>query len=105
MKPVVLWKLRRILTPAVAASLVAAPAFAQTGQINGVIADDTGAMVPGATVKAVEVATGLARDTVTGTDGRYILGSLRPTTYDITVELSGFRPAQRRGVQLQANQN
>jgi hypothetical protein len=31
--------------------------------------------------------------------------SLRPTTYDITAELSGFRTSQRKGVLLQANQN
>src|SRR4029453_15772740 len=29
----------------------------------------------------------------------------RPTTYDINVEISGFRPATRKGVLLQANQN
>ncbi len=51
------------------------------------------------------MATGLSRETVTGADGRYTFTSLRPTTYDITVELSGFRPAQRKGVLLQANQN
>ncbi len=85
--------------------LAATPARAQTGQINGVITDNTGGVVPGAAVKAVEVATGLSRDTTSGADGRYIFTSLRPTTYDITVELSGFRPSQRKDVLLQANQN
>ena len=69
------------------------------------ITDNTGAVVPGVTVKAVEVATGLSRDTVSGADGRYHFTSLRPTTYDITAELSGFRTSQRKGVLLQANQN
>jgi hypothetical protein len=87
------------------ALLVPSPALAQTGQINGVITDNTGAVVPGATVKAVEVATGLSRDTVTGADGRYNFTSLRPTTYDITAELTGFRTSQRKGVLLQANEN
>jgi hypothetical protein len=85
--------------------LVASPALAQTGQINGVITDNTGGVVPGATVKAVEAATGLSRDTMTGADGRYTFTSLRPTTYDITAELTGFRTSQRKGVLLQANQN
>ncbi len=90
--------IRRILATPCLVLLLAAPAVAQTGQINGVISDNTGAIVPGATVKAVEVATGLARDTVAGADGRYSFTSLRPTTYDISAELSGFRPsaAQRR---------
>jgi hypothetical protein len=85
--------------------LVASPALAQTGQINGVLTDNTGSVVPGASVKAVETATGLSRDTVAGADGRYTFTSLRPTTYDITAELSGFRTTQRKGVILQANEN
>src|SRR2546426_4523609 len=87
------------------ALLIASPALAQTGQINGVITDNTGAVVPGANVKAVEVATGLSRDTVSGADGRYTFTSLRPTTYDLTAELTGFRTSQRKGVLLQANEN
>jgi hypothetical protein len=94
----------RVRATLLLALLVATPALAQTGQINGVVTDNTGAVVPGATVKAVETATGLSRDTVTGEDGRYTFTSLRPTTYDITAELQGFRTAQRKGVLLQANQ-
>jgi hypothetical protein len=87
------------------ALLVASPALAQTGQINGMITDNTGAVLPGATVKAVEVATGLSRETVTGADGRFTFTALRPTTYDLTAELTGFRTATRKGVLLQANEN
>src|SRR5690349_4758049 len=87
------------------ALLVTSPAHAQTGQINGLIADNSGAVVPGATVRAVETATGLSRDTVTGVDGRYTFAAMRPTTYDITAELTGFRTSQRKGVLLQANEN
>src|SRR6267143_3212933 len=101
--------MRRILSAAwlslFLALLHTSPALAQTGQINGMITDNTGGVVPGATVKAVEVATGLSRDTVADADGRYTFTSLRPTTYDITAELTGFRTSQRKGVLLQANEN
>ena len=97
--------IRRTLAALFLALLVASPALAQTGQINGVITDNSGAVVPGANVKAVEVATGLSRETVTGADGRYTFTALRPTTYDITAELTGFRTSQRKGVLLQANEN
>src|SRR5262245_42883578 len=95
----------RVLGTVLLVVLIASPALAQTGQINGLITDNSGAVVPGATVKAVEVATGLSRDTVTGADGRYTFTALRPTTYDITAELQGFRTSQRKGVLLQANEN
>ena len=87
------------------ALLIAGNALAQTGQINGLITDNTGAIVPGVTVKAVDATTGLSRDTVTGVDGRYVFTGLRPTTYDITAEIPGFRTSQRKGVLLQANEN
>ena len=96
---------RRILATVCLVLLAATTALAQTGQINGVITDNTGAILPGTTVKAVETATGLSRDTVTGTDGRFIFTALRPTTYDITAELQGFQASQRKGVLLQANEN
>src|SRR5229473_2618048 len=97
--------MRRIAAPLLVALLAASPALAQSGQINGVITDNTGGVVPGVTVKAVEVATGLSRDAVTDANGRYIFTSLRPTTFDISAELSGFRSSQRKGVLLQANEN
>src|SRR5258706_6484109 len=97
--------IRRIVAPLLVVLLAASPALAQTGQINGVITDNTGGVVPGVTVKAVEVATGWSRGAVTDANGRYIFTSLRPTTFDITAELSGFRSSQRKGVLLQANEN
>src|SRR5262249_14867293 len=97
--------IRSVLAKLFLALLIASPVLAQTGQINGLITDNTGAVLPGATVKAVEAPTGLSRNTVTGVDGRYAFTSLRPTTYDITAELPGFRTSHRKGVLLQANEN
>src|SRR5918995_759429 len=98
-------RFRRLLATLFLALLVASPALAQTGQVNGVIIDHSGGVLPGVTVKAVEAATALSRETVSGVDGRYTFTSLRPTTYAITAELSGFKTSQRTGVVLQANQN
>jgi hypothetical protein len=97
----------RSFLPAVAIllALTVSPAFAQQGQINGVVTDSTGGVVPGATVTAVEEQTGLSRDTVTGANGLFTFPSLRPTTYEIRAALTGFRTMRRTGIQLQANQN
>jgi hypothetical protein len=86
--------------------LCAGNAFAQgAGQINGVVADSSGGVIPGVTVTAVEAGTAISRDTVTNEQGRYSFPSMRPTTYEVRAELAGFRTVRRTDVLLQANQN
>ncbi len=90
---------------AIVLALIASPAFAQQGQINGVISDSTGAVVPGATVTATEEQTGLSRDTISGANGLFTFPSLRPGPYEIRAVLTGFRTVRRTGIDLAANQN
>src|SRR5262245_33441155 len=98
--------LRRILFAGLLASLLAVSALAQqAGQIVGSITDTKGEVVPGATVKAIEVGTGFARTAITDSDGRYVLPAMRPTQYEIAVEAKGFRNFRRTGVGLLANQS
>jgi Carboxypeptidase regulatory-like domain len=98
--------LRRTLFILSLTGLLAIPLFGQeAGQIVGVVTDSSGAVVPGVTVKAVEVATGFVRTTVSGSDGRYVLAALRPTQYGVTAESPGFRTFQRSGIELLANQS
>jgi len=93
-----------MFTAAVLAALVT-PAFAQQGQINGVITDSSGGVVPGVTVTATEQQTGLSTDTVSGANGRYTFPSLRPAVYEIRAALTGFRTIRRTGLELSAYQN
>jgi hypothetical protein len=77
----------------------------EAGQIVGIVTDSSSAVVPGATVKAIEAQTGFVRTTVTSGDGRYVFPNLRPTQYEVTAEAAGFRGFRREGVQLLANQS
>jgi hypothetical protein len=86
-------------------SFFAVPALAQQGQINGIVTDTSGGVVPGATVTATEQQTGLSRDTVSGPNGLYTFPSLRPTVYEIRAVLQGFRTVRRTDIELLANQN
>ena len=95
----------RVLGIAILAFLIASPAFAQQGQINGVVSDSSGGVIPGATVTATETATGFVQTTVSGANGRYSFPSLRPAGYTISAELTGFRTFRREGVVLEANQS
>src|SRR5688572_16835927 len=96
---------RSLLATAFLIALGVSPAFAQQGQINGVVTDSSGGVVPGVTVTAVEQQTGLSRDTVTGANGLYVFPSMRPTIYEIRAVLTGFRTIRRTGIELLANQN
>ena len=97
---------RGVLLAVLLASALARPVLAQqTGQISGLVTDSSGAVVPGAAVTATEVGTGLRQATVTRVGGRYNFTSLRPTVYDLTAEISGFRTFRRRGIELLANQS
>jgi hypothetical protein len=66
----------------------------------GTVTDAQKAILPGVTVTAVNVDTGTGSSSVTDALGRFRLGALRPGTYDIRAELSGFAPRVRKGIQL-----
>jgi hypothetical protein len=63
---------------------------AETGSISGNVTDQTGAIIPQATVTATSVATGAARTVQTGSEGQYLIPELTPGVYKITVASSGF---------------
>jgi hypothetical protein len=68
----------------------AAQTRATTADLAGVVLDQSRAVLPGATVAATSLATGLERTAVTGADGRFSLPALPPGAYAIRVTLPGF---------------
>jgi hypothetical protein len=99
-------KRTRVYLPLAVAIMTMAPLAAQqAGQIVGVVTDSSGAVIPGATVKAAEVGTGFLRSTVSGSDGQFVIPALRPTRYEITAEAQGFRAFRRSGIELLASQS
>jgi Carboxypeptidase regulatory-like domain/TonB dependent receptor-like, beta-barrel len=86
--------------------MVAPAAHAQTGtaSITGLVVDDTGAAVPGATVTATNQATNVEHVAVTNDAGNYTITPLTVGTYVIKAELSGFRTATTAPLPLEARQ-
>src|SRR3954464_15090794 len=84
--------------------LFAASAAAQfdRGQVSGRVKDAQGAVVPGATVTAVNQQTQLNWNTVTDGTGFYTFPNLPAGKYNVTAELQGFKKALRQDVQLDA---
>lgn len=69
------------------------------GRINGVVQDDSGAVIPGVTVVAKNMGTGQDRSAVTNSSGGYIIADLAPGRYDVTIEATaGFERYVQHGV-------
>ena len=82
---------------------LASPGFAQAprdGRLLVTVVDQTGAVIPGATVTAHNVDTGQARNSVTGADGSYRLSALPVGDYEVRVEQQGFSSEVRSGLTL-----
>jgi hypothetical protein len=82
------------------------PAMSQeiTSGIRGVVADPTGAVIPGAEVTALNEDTALARTVKTDGGGRYLFTQLPVGTYVLSVQQEGFKVYSRPGIRLAANQ-
>ncbi len=83
---------RTILAVLLLSLLVVAGLNAQTfrGAINGTVTDPSGAVVPNAQVKAVEVATGVEHNTISTSDGQFAFQDIPVGVYKVTVSAGGF---------------
>lgn len=83
---------------------VPALAQAQTGAIAGLVSDETGGALRGATVSVKKADTGVVRTATTDENGRFEVASLAPGAYDVSVTMGGFTPTSRAGVTVAAGQ-
>lgn len=77
-----------------------ASAQVTAGGIRGVVADPTGAVIPGAEVTATNIATGQSASTQTTEAGVYVLGNIPVGDYDVSVESPGFKRYSQTGVNV-----
>lgn len=95
--------MRRLIVAILTSSLLL---FAQgeRGTFNGTVTDPSGAAIPQATVKAVNVATNVETTFVTNEAGVYRMPYLPPGTYRISASATGFKTAVRENVILSVAQ-
>src|SRR5215210_6329203 len=73
---------------------------ATTADVSGVVTDESGGVMAGVAVTALETSTNVARTTTTGNEGRFVLAALPPGTYTITATHPGFTTVEREGVRV-----
>ena len=78
------------------ATVAAAQESINHASVSGRVSDAQGAVVPGATVTAVQAETTVTATAVTDDGGRFRFPYLRVGSYDLTVTLSGFASSTRR---------
>ena len=81
-------------------------AFAQTATsvIFGTVTDASGSSVPNVTVTATNAATQVSERVTTNEAGNYVFPNLRPGTYTVSCEVSGFRKSEVTNVLVEVNQ-
>ena len=90
-------------------ALVSLPVMAQrarqgAGNINGTVTDETGGVVPGATVTTRNTHTGARRETVTNDVGFYTVQGLTiQGLYDVSAALTGFKTTVVSGQRVSAD--
>jgi hypothetical protein len=70
-------------------------AQAPTGIIEGTVTDESGAVIPNATVTITNKATGIARTATTNAEGLYSAPALAAGDYEMRVEIQGFKTLVR----------
>ncbi|MDP3001183.1 MAG: TonB-dependent receptor [Bryobacterales bacterium] len=73
------------------------------GSILGRVSDLSGAVIPGATVKITNTATGVNTPGATNEQGNYFAPYLIPGLYRIDIEHRGFKRVVRDGIELRVN--
>src|SRR5215510_14540278 len=93
---------RTLLLSSIIILLVCSVSFAQSdrGTITGTVADQTSAVIPGASVVAVNGETGTKYENISNETGNYTLTQVPSVVYSLSVELPGFKIYVRQGINV-----
>jgi hypothetical protein len=84
----------RVLVLLAFSSFLFAQSTGSAGSIQGIVVDQTGAVVSGAKVRITRIATGQVLNLTTNSAGAYTSGAITPGDYVVHVEAAGFKTAE-----------
>lgn len=76
-----------------------------TATLSGTVEDTSGAVIPGATVTAIEVSSNTQRGAQTNGSGLFTIPLLQPGLYTVRVSKQGFQTSEQNNIELQVNQS
>ena len=93
---------RHVALAALVLILASVPGWAQTAAtLTGTVMDSTGAVVPGVEIQLVNSETGESYTASTNEVGAYTIPFIKPGTYELTAEATGFKQYSQPGVRLE----
>ena len=97
----------RSLTAVFFGVLIAAVVMAQTytASVRGMVTDPTQSAIPGAQIVATEIQRNIRLTATADALGRYLLPSLPPGRYVLTVEARGFKKYTQEALEIQVTQD
>jgi len=103
--PDAFWKgnviMKRFLSMAIFLAFACLPAFCQSNaSLGGIVTDATQAVLPGVTVTATNIETGIAKASTTNATGAYSFAGMQVGIYKVTAELPGFQTQSFKDVKL-----
>jgi hypothetical protein len=75
----------------------------RTSAISGVVRDESGGLVRGATIRIIHVDTGAVRSLATNAEGAYRAASLELGEYEVTATQPGFKSSTHKNVVLEVD--
>jgi len=82
-----------------------ARAQTETAGIYGSVTDPTGAVVPKAVVRLIDIDRGTQNEIATGNSGLYTFADVRPSHYQMEVEKNGFKLVRLAGLTVNVQDN
>ena len=83
-------------------SLASFAQFSQRGNVGGVVTEASGAVVPNASVKLLDLQRNQTSSATTDATGRYEFSQLLPGSYQVSVEAPGFKKSVSEALQVSA---
>ncbi len=101
---------QNLLMALLVGAFLAAPAFVQRlnaqvlyGSVVGTVTDQSGGVVPGATITITNTQTGQTKEGVSDAAGNYVIPNVLEGTYDLSVKMAGFRNYLEKGIVVSIN--
>src|ERR1700728_1663935 len=93
----------RTLVLAVFLGLLCVPNLSHAQAIYGTVTDNTGAVVPNATITVTDESKGTSVEAQSNGSGDYSVQHLIPDTYDVKVSISGFKSFEQKDIVVAAD--